>query len=549
MRRTLARTRDTLDVESLPSVEGTELNHRTRVWTDSQERHFTIRMLSYLSGKVVFTVFVIRLMTVFSVTLAAVYLLPFALLMLALAFSRYIRGWPLGVRITKAVSYLATFVVFVVLSLIGDVWAAYFAFGGALVLAAYLSRVIAKQYAFFMTANERVGRRAVRRWQGFWFTFPKLRGPRFLPEISAHTWSFPLLALAYVFGFGALILAERSDYGRFAGAISVTAFLVALPVAWLLLGDLRLTAPAPLLRSVRVCWKALVTWVCYNRHQTPAAGVFRFPTKWTRYPFLRDLAVYVAVGTFAMAILSALTAVSSDFGGNVATRLWDIPASVMRPGKGPVALLPYEQTFMEQLPESERAAYQERVKERRTQEEQRARSKRLSLEAFTEAWVLRTVFALAFCSVVPLIAFFAVFWFVSGRILTAYYDALEAPGGYQQSTTTPWDNRVERLLWSRDKLESEHIYMGRSFYGDYPVLLHQNLLHAHAHILGDTGSRKTSIGIAPMLTQLIGREDSAILIIDLKGDMGEWRELKPQRSFRASGYGVRPWVPSSPGSA
>jgi len=29
----------------------------------------------------------------------------------------------------------------------------------------------------------------------------------------------------------------------------------------------------------------------------------------------------------------------------------------------------------------------------------------------------------------------------------------------------------------------------------------------------------------------------------------EWRELKPQRSFRASGYGVRPWVPSSPGSA
>ena len=59
------------------------------------------------------------------------------------------------------------------------------------------------------------------------------------------------------------------------------------------------------------------------------------------------------------------------------------------------------------------------------------------------------------------------------------------------------------MLWSNDELEAKHLYLGTSIEGDYPVLLHEELLFQHAHILGDTGSRKTSIGIAPLLTQLI----------------------------------------------
>ena len=124
-----------------------------------------------------------------------------------------------------------------------------------------------------------------------------------------------------------------------------------------------------------------------------------------------------------------------------------------------------------------------------------------------------------------------VLWFTAGRLLTRYHEALEAPDAYEvppeptpkelaagKRGVTPWDNRIERMIWSNDPLETEHLYLGASLEGDYPVLLHRELLNAHAHILGDTGSRKTSIGIAPLLTQLIAREDSSVLIIDLKGD-------------------------------
>ncbi len=163
MRRTLARTRDTLDIESLPPVDHTELNHRTRVWTDSQERHYTIRWLSYLTIKVVVSAFLIQNLTLLAVPLMAACFLPLALLTLGLAFSRYIKGWPVGIRLIQSVSYVTIFFVCVLMSFIGDVRTAYLVFGAAVCLAAYLSRVIAKQYAFFMTANDRLRVRTVRR--------------------------------------------------------------------------------------------------------------------------------------------------------------------------------------------------------------------------------------------------------------------------------------------------------------------------------------------------------------------------------------------------
>lgn len=540
MRRTLARTRDTLDAESLPPVEFTELNHRTRVWSDSDERHYTIRVLIYTSIKVVFSAFIIQNLTLVSADIVAACFLPLALLMLVFALSRYIRGWPVGVRIISAVSHVMTFVVFVVMSFIGDVRTAYLAFGAAVCLAAYLSRVIAKQYAFFMTANDRLRVRTVRRWQGVWFEYPRLkfRGTRFLPEISDHTRSFPLLLLPYAFGFGALIFSERSTLAWYAGTIGVTAFIVAVPVVWFAASDLGFSPPAPFLHSVHVCWRGLVTWFCYNYHQTPAAGVFQFPTRWTRNPHIRNLAVFCSLSMFAIAALSAATVAPRNSLRSFATRPAASPRKPSPPREysPPVPqyerngarilpqgrILPHEKIYMEQLPKEEQDRYRERLMKRRLAEEDRAVAKHWRPSHYLgDNWLPRFVFTVAFCFAAPLPAFFAVYWFVSGRLLNAYYDALEAPGGHAQSTTkSPWDNRVERLLMSRDELESDHLYMGRSYYGDYPVLLHRDLLHAHAHILGDTGSRKTSIGIAPMLTQLIAREDSSMLIIDLKGDMG-----------------------------
>ena len=121
--------------------------------------------------------------------------------------------------------------------------------------------------------------------------------------------------------------------------------------------------------------------------------------------------------------------------------------------------------------------------------------------------------------VVPYGLFVIVYFTLAGRLLTAYYAALEDEDATEvEPSHWPWDNRVDRVLNSSNPLERKHLYLGRSVYGDYPVYLHLDLLHQHAHVLGDTGSRKTAVGLAPLITQLIARGDSSVLILDLKGD-------------------------------
>lgn len=79
----------------------------------------------------------------------------------------------------------------------------------------------------------------------------------------------------------------------------------------------------------------------------------------------------------------------------------------------------------------------------------------------------------------------------------------------------PWDAKVGRLL---NGLRSPHLYIGRALEDGAPWLLHRNLLHTHAHLLGGTGTGKTALGLMPVGFQLIARADASVVIIDLKGD-------------------------------
>jgi len=76
--------------------------------------------------------------------------------------------------------------------------------------------------------------------------------------------------------------------------------------------------------------------------------------------------------------------------------------------------------------------------------------------------------------------------------------------------------------------EADHLYLGNEPFQEFPVLLHRPLLGEHAHILGDSGSGKTSLGLIPLLSSLIEdnvhafnrpKDQAAIVILDLKGDM------------------------------
>ncbi len=126
----------------------------------------------------------------------------------------------------------------------------------------------------------------------------------------------------------------------------------------------------------------------------------------------------------------------------------------------------------------------------------------------------------------PPILLILVTWIVAGPILTRYYLALEESNGYAQSADREWDVYVNRLIESSDSLEKEHYLLGMSLFGDYPVLLHQSILNQHYHMTGDTGASKTTLGVAPLATQMIAKGGCSVVIIDLKGDMSLFETMR-----------------------
>jgi hypothetical protein len=93
--------------------------------------------------------------------------------------------------------------------------------------------------------------------------------------------------------------------------------------------------------------------------------------------------------------------------------------------------------------------------------------------------------------------------------------------------------------------EAEHMFVGVEPYARFPVLLDQSILAEHAYFVGDSGSGKTSLGIMPLLIQLMRghRDDSGqpspcppIVILDLKGDPALFHLAKNEAENRGAEF-------------
>ncbi|MBN2562355.1 MAG: hypothetical protein JXQ75_15630 [Phycisphaerae bacterium] len=128
-----------------------------------------------------------------------------------------------------------------------------------------------------------------------------------------------------------------------------------------------------------------------------------------------------------------------------------------------------------------------------------------------------------------------------------------------------WQWYVDRLRMSnhtatdplsrREVKEAEHMFLGVESVLKFPALLDKRILNEHAYIVGETGSGKTSLGIMPLLIQLIrghaqpgpksDRPGNAaitppppMVIIDLKGDPALFHTVKKEAADRRQQLGI-----------
>ncbi|MEZ6127090.1 MAG: hypothetical protein R3C59_00240 [Planctomycetaceae bacterium] len=84
--------------------------------------------------------------------------------------------------------------------------------------------------------------------------------------------------------------------------------------------------------------------------------------------------------------------------------------------------------------------------------------------------------------------------------------------------TNSWNQCIEDVRSSPDSIERESVFIARLIHDGSPMLVPRSTFHNHAHFLGDSGSGKTSLGLAPLCEQLIQFGDCSFVVLDLKGD-------------------------------
>lgn len=123
---------------------------------------------------------------------------------------------------------------------------------------------------------------------------------------------------------------------------------------------------------------------------------------------------------------------------------------------------------------------------------------------------------------------------------------------------THWEGQIETILRSKNPVERQSFLMGRHADAQYPIFIPRNVFREPAHILGDSGSGKSALVLAPMIAQSIrfaARDlaeferatageriekqlmQSSIVVIDLKGDMALFHGVK--REAEAAGLPFR----------
>jgi len=92
--------------------------------------------------------------------------------------------------------------------------------------------------------------------------------------------------------------------------------------------------------------------------------------------------------------------------------------------------------------------------------------------------------------------------------------------GIVNDKRTLWQKVVDANRNSANSLQRESLFLGQVAVDGTPILFHRSNFQ-HMHFLGAPGSGKTSMGLMPLLEQLVGFGDTTTIVIDLKADSHE----------------------------
>lgn len=444
---------------------------------------------------------------------------------------------------------------------------AFLLFAVALVLSASLAGRFAHHLGDFLHADILSSQEVRRSWRSLWKprsffehlasaigrrpTTPQVADPvieRDAAERERHNFGYLAVALAILVGFVVMVL---TPVPLLAGLFAV---LASGTVLWTYsrwnLEAYRKTHNVRPETVAKALKHGASTWFGYGWGVAQAPGVYRSPAG-TAYERLhrthrtfRILAVSVVLLAGYFPFLLAVAGPGPWQRQNQSTAIARLGNSAPTLEGVRRSLPETMHLIAERLPESSREIYLDagaKVRLKKQLEESSLGSL-LPLDRAPESWVLLSAwglfddfvpFALALalgllgCVVVPPLLFRGVVVSVAGRALVHHYRAFDSDDDeldiHQHATTL--EAVTERIRNSADPLERQHIWLGVSKEGGHPVLLAREALEQHAHIMGGSGSGKTSLGLAPLLHQLIGQECS-VVVLDLKGDQSLFEEAR-----------------------
>lgn len=296
-------------------------------------------------------------------------------------------------------------------------------------------------------------------------------------------------------------------------------------------------------RLVRAFWHALLEWCTYNRHNARGAGIHHSPAgpcvmrRWLlvgvllvgacawNYPhaveplFNRMFKNMLEIGGVWMPAMRKINPekIAADVARNVEAE----KAAAVPP------LTDTEQRMLNRMPPARAEAYQAERERRYLAAWEQTQSQASSRAATKDSanrlqHLLNGLGKVALNVLAPslgtaLVCLSLVFG-ASARALAGVEDLFGSGPRQRVLNSENWERLVDRLHSSQDYWERQSLFLGTNWRDDTPVLVPREVFAEHAHILGDSGSGKTSIGLMPLVCQLMRSGDCSVVVLDLKAD-------------------------------